>query len=60
MTKKNRKSSFGHLKISNIMLVILCKEDERIDIGGKNLSYDVSDIRSERRKRKEEDFILDD
>lgn len=25
--KRNRKSSYGQLKISNIMLVILCKED---------------------------------
>lgn len=42
------------------MLVVLCKEDERIDVGLNNLPYPVSDIKSEPRKRKTEDFILDD
>ncbi len=48
------------LKISNIMLVSLCKQEERIDIGETLLPYRVSDIQSERRKRIKEDFLLDD
>lgn len=48
------------LKISNIMLVSLCKQEERIDIGEILLPYRVSDIQSERRKRIKEDFLLDD
>ena len=57
--KRFRKSSFGNLRICNIMVVVLCKEDERTDMGLKNLDYNVSDIQTQPRKRKEEDFILD-
>jgi hypothetical protein len=42
------------------MLVSLCKQEERIDIGETLLPYRVSDIQSERRKRIKEDFLLDD
>ena len=42
------------------MMVVLCKEDERIDVGLNNLKYNVSEIKSQPRKIKEEDFILDD
>jgi hypothetical protein len=55
-----RKSSFGQLKICNIMMVVLCKEEERVDVGLDNLGYQLSDIQTAPRKRKEEDFILDD
>lgn len=42
------------------MLVILSKQEERMDIGERNLSYDVSDIITRRKKVKKEDFILDE
>jgi len=42
------------------MMIVLCKEEERVDVGLDNLNYQLSDIKAEPRKRKEEDFILDD
>ena len=42
------------------MMVVLCKEEERVDVGMDNLRYQLSDIQTAPRKRKEEDFILDD
>jgi hypothetical protein len=59
-SRRLRKASFGQLRICNIMLVVLSKEDQRIDVGLPNLDYPMSEIRSEPQKRKEEDFILDD
>lgn len=56
----DRRSARDHLRISNIMLVILSKEEERSDVGEQVLPYQVSDIRSQRRRRKKEDFILDE
>jgi len=42
------------------MLVILAKQEERIDFGERTLPYRLSDIRTTRRRVKKEDFILDD
>lgn len=42
------------------MLVVLSKQEERRDIGLRELPYSLSDIQTFRKKPKKEDFILDD
>jgi len=40
------------------MLIILAREEERLDIGIDLLPYQLSDLKSQPRRKKEEDFIL--
>ena len=48
------------LRISNVMMVILSKQEERIDFGERKLPYRLSEILTQRRRVKKEDFILDE
>jgi hypothetical protein len=40
------------------MLIVLAKEDERLDVGAELLSYQLSDLKSPAREKRDEDFIL--
>ena len=48
----------NQLKVSNIMIVILSKQEERADIGEPVLPYKVSDIKTENKKKIKQDFFL--
>ena len=47
-----RRSRSNSLTVSKIMLVILAKQEERTDVGERDLSYDVSAIQSRKKRVK--------